>query len=60
MIAGRTVGGLAHPQKIEEMERELTEVIKDFDSVVNVGALRVGKMSGKHSLSRSYILNTFM
>jgi hypothetical protein len=60
MIAGRTGGGLAHPQKIEEMERVLIEVIKDFDCVVNVEALHLDKMSGKHSLSRSHNLNTSM
>jgi hypothetical protein len=62
MIAGRTVGGLVHPQKIEEMERELTEVIEDFDRAVNVEALRLGKKSGKRSLSQfnNYILSAFM
>jgi hypothetical protein len=58
-IAG-TGGGLAHAQKIEEMERELTEVIKDFDCVVNVEALCLDNESGKHSLSRSHNLNTSM
>jgi hypothetical protein len=55
MISGRIVGGLAHPQMIEKMERELTEVIEDFDCAVDLG-----EKSGKPSLSRSYILNTFM
>ena len=30
MIAARTIGGPAYPEMIEEMERELTEVIDDF------------------------------
>jgi hypothetical protein len=53
MIAVRTVGGLVHPQKIEEMERELTEVIEDFDRAMNIEALRLAKKigeNGKHSL----------
>ena len=46
-IAGRTVGG---PEAIEEMDRELTKVIEDFDRAVNVEALRLVKESGKYSL----------
>jgi hypothetical protein len=55
MVAVRTVGGLVHPQKIEEMERELTEVIEDFDRAMNVEALRLAKKideDSKHSLSQ--------
>jgi hypothetical protein len=61
MIAGRTVGGLVRPQKIEEIERELTEVIEDVDRAVNVEALRLEK-SGKRSLSQfnNCILSAFM
>jgi hypothetical protein len=61
MIAGRTVGGPVHPE-IEEMESELTKVIEDLDSMVNVEALRLRKSIGKHSLSQSSncILNGFM
>jgi len=47
MIAERTLGGLVHPQKIEEMDEELTKVIEDFDRAVNVEALRVAKESSK-------------
>ena len=42
-IAERTLSGLAHPQKVEEMERELTKVIEDFDRAINVEALLLAK-----------------
>ena len=42
-IAERTLSGLAHPQRVEEMDRELTKVIEDFDRAVNVEALRLIK-----------------
>jgi len=51
IIAERTSRGLVHPGKIEEMDRELTKVIKDFDRAVNVEALRLAKQTGKHSIS---------
>jgi len=47
MIAERTLSGLAHPQKIEEMSKELTKVIEDFDRAMNVETLR---LASKHSL----------
>ena len=53
MIAARTVGGLAYRERIEEMDRELTKVIEDFDRAVNVEALRLAKKSGEHSLCQS-------
>jgi len=53
MIAARTVGGPAYLGGIEEMERELTKVIGDFDRAVDVEALRLAKKSGKRSLSQS-------
>ena len=52
MIAERTAGGLSHPEKIKELEEELTKVIQDFDRAVNVEALRLAKEAGKHWLSR--------
>jgi len=50
MIAERTLGGLVRPEKIEEMEEELTKVIEDFDRAVNVEALRVAKETSKQGL----------
>ena len=46
------VGGSVRPEAIEEMDRELTKVIEDFDRAVNVEALRLAKEAGKHSLSQ--------
>ena len=42
-IAERTLSGLAHPQKVEEMDRELAKVIEDFDRAINVEALLLAK-----------------
>ena len=52
MIAERTVRGLVHAEKTEDMDEELTKVIEDFDRAVNVEALRVAKETGKNSLFR--------
>ena len=62
MIPVRTVGGLVHSKKIEEMEKELMKVIEDFDRAVNVEALRLAKKTSKRSLSsirRKLVLNPF-
>ena len=53
MIAERTVGGLVRPEKIEEMERELAQVIEDFGHAVNVETLYLAKKIGKNSIARS-------
>jgi len=50
MIAERTLGGLVHPEKIEEMDEELTKVIEDFDRAVNVEALRLAKETSEQML----------
>jgi len=50
MIAERTLGGLVRPEKIEEMDEELTKVIEDFDRAVNVETLRLAKETGKQTL----------
>ena len=47
MITARTVGGPAFPEKIEEMDRELTKVIEDFNHAVDVEALRLAKDNRK-------------
>ena len=52
-IAARTRGGPAYQETIEEMERELTRVVEDFDRAVNVEALRLAKETGKHSVPQS-------
>ena len=48
------MSGLVDPGKIEEMDRELTKVIEDFDRAVNVEALRLVKRTGKHSTLSQY------
>jgi len=50
MIAERTMGGLVRPEKIEEMDEELTKVIEDFDRAVNVEALHVAKETSKQTV----------
>ena len=51
-FSARTIGGPVRPEAIEEMERELTKVIEDFDRAVNVEALRLAKETGKQALSQ--------
>ena len=50
MVAERTLGGLVRPEKIEEMDEELTKVIEDFDRAVNVETLHVAKETSKQTL----------
>jgi len=50
MTAGRTLGGLFHPENVEEMDGELTKVIEDFDRAVDVTALRLAKETSKQTL----------
>jgi len=51
MIAERTLSGLAYPQKIEDMSKELNRVIEDFDRAMDVETLRLAKESSKHLLA---------
>jgi hypothetical protein len=63
VIAERTVGGLVRPEKIEDVDRELTEVIEDFDRAMNVEALRQAKESSKQStvsFLREFTLSGFV
>ena len=50
MIAERTLGGLVRPEKIEEMDEELSKVIEDFDRAVKVEALRAIKETSKQKV----------
>ena len=54
MTTARRIGGQADPEKFEEMDRELTEAIGDFDHAVNVEALRLVKRNGKHLLTQTW------
>ena len=53
MIAARTSGGPAYPEMIEEMDRELNNIIEDFDRAVYIEALRLANEFSKLSLSHS-------
>ena len=53
MIAARTIDGPAYPEMIEEMDRELNNIIDDFDRAVYVEALRLANETSKLSLSQS-------
>ena len=53
MIAARTIGGPPYQEMIEEMNRELNDVIEDFDRAVYVEALRLANETSKLSLSQS-------
>ena len=48
MVAVRAVGGLVHLGAIEEIERDLTKVIEDFERSVDVETLRPIKETGEH------------
>ena len=45
-------GGPASQETIEEMDRELTNVIEDFGCAVDVEALCLAKETGKHLSSQ--------
>ena len=49
-MTARTVGGPAHSEKMEEMDRELTKVIEVFNHAVDVESLRLARKNGKYSL----------
>ena len=58
MIAARTVGGPTYPEMIEEMDRELTKVIEDFDRAMNFEALRLANdETSKHSFLKLSIVD---
>ena len=52
MMTARTIGGPAYPEMIEEVDRELTKVIEDFDRAMNFEALRLANETSKLSLSQ--------
>ena len=53
MIAVRMIGDPAYPEMIEEIDKELTNVIEDFDRAMNFEALRLANETSKLSFSRS-------
>ena len=50
IITAGTVGGPAYQEMIDEMDREFTRVVADFDRAVNVETLRRTKKTGEHSI----------
>ena len=57
MIAARTSGGPAYPEMFKEMDRELNNVIEDFDRAVCVEALRLANESSKFSFPNLSIVD---
>ena len=53
MIVVGTIGGPAYPEMIEEMEKELSEVVEGFDPAKNFEALRLASETSKLSYSQS-------
>ena len=51
MIAARTIDGPAYLEMIEEMDKELTMVIEDFNRAVYIEALRPANETSKLSFS---------
>ena len=49
MIAARMIGGPAYPEMIEEIDKELTKVIEDFDRAMSFEALRLANETSKLS-----------
>ena len=41
MVAARTIGGPSYPEMFEDMDKELTKFIEDFDRAMQFEALRL-------------------
>jgi len=52
MITARTIGGPAYSEMIEEMDRELSKVVEDFDRAMSFEALRLANETSKPSFSQ--------
>ena len=53
MIAARTSGGFGYAKEIDEIDKELTRVIEDFDRGMNFEALRLANDISTLSFSQS-------
>ena len=49
MIAAKTIGGPSYPEMIEEMDKELTMVLVEFDRAMNFETLRLANETSKLS-----------
>ena len=54
MITARTIGGPAYPEMIEEVDRELNNIIEDFDRAMNFEALRLANETSKDSFFQTF------
>ena len=52
MIAARTIGGPTYLEMIEEIDKDLTKVIKDFDCAMYVEALHLANETSMFSFSQ--------
>ena len=53
MIVARTIGSPAYLEMIEEIERELADVVDDFDRAMNFEALRLANETSTFRYSQS-------
>ena len=53
MITARTIGAPTYQEMIEEIDKELTEMIDDFDRAVGVEALRIANETSTLSFSQT-------
>ena len=58
IVAARTIGGPAYQEMIEEMDRELNNIIVDFDRAVNVEALHIANETSEISFSQLLIVDS--
>ncbi len=53
MVTARTIGSHSYPEMIEEVDRELTKIIEDFDRGMNFEALCIANETSMLSFSES-------
>ena len=53
MIVVKTIGGPSYPEMIEEMDRELTMALDEFDRAMDFETLRLANETSKLSFSQS-------
>ena len=49
MIAAKTIGGPEYPEMVEDMDRELTIVLEEFDHAMNFEILCLANETSKPS-----------
>ena len=53
MVAVRKIGGPSYPEMIEEMDRELSKILEDYDRAMNFEGLCVANETSKLSSYQS-------